>query len=373
MRHSPMTLIGGSLEGLFLQANASYQVPEEGAIAVNSAGYLCYYSNGSWQLVEGAPTGSYDFTTLTFTTAGRVGSFGPTAAELAVAYEGAPFAGQPSLFTSSNGVQIWRVPQTGRYRVQAVGACHHLRSPSASTTVELILNEGDYLQMAVGQKGVAIQGSNRPLVGGCGGSFVFSAEQGPIAVGGGGGIVTGNPPYSANVNTTLEQTWILQQPSVHDLAYLKLPSYPGYAPGELRQTNGVEIEVGGVKYGREIGPCVPGAPNSFVGGLARWIDRDGGNHNGSGEGGFGCGVPTLCTGWNPNDAARRTDLYGQGGGWVPATNPTLTHVGITSGFTNRTTVSGRSAAISTANGGLVRTCVANATPGDGRVVITKLF
>ena len=55
----------------------------------------------------------------TFTSAGATGSNGPTQVQLDAQYNGTPLQGA---VTSSSGIQIWTVPSSGLYSIEALGA-----------------------------------------------------------------------------------------------------------------------------------------------------------------------------------------------------------------------------------------------------------
>ena len=54
----------------------------------------------------------------TFSTAGATGQFGPTQVQLDAQYIGTNLQGA---VTSSNGIQLWTVPSTGMYSIEATG------------------------------------------------------------------------------------------------------------------------------------------------------------------------------------------------------------------------------------------------------------
>ena len=139
----------------------------------------------------------YAFTTHTFNNADKTGRIGPTLQEVKTKYlttDPTATWTQDAIFlnmTNDNGIQLWRVPVTGVYRIRAVGAA----APTASTaggrgidiTTTTNLIKGEIIQILVGQRGV-IQFSG----GGGGGTFVVRGTQTPIIVAGGGG----GPHYS---------------------------------------------------------------------------------------------------------------------------------------------------------------------------------
>lgn len=128
-----------------------------------------------------------ELVTHTFTTCGATGIAGPSNSRCAVAYAGTTLDGEVIV---AAGIQAWLVPETGMYRIEALGA----QGASASTgrigglgarvSGEFALTAGQPLRVIVGQLGTADGSSG----GGGGGSFVVDAATGlPLVVAGGGG------------------------------------------------------------------------------------------------------------------------------------------------------------------------------------------
>ena len=107
--------------------------------------------------------------------------------------------------TLSSGVQLWRVPYTGKYRIEAVGASGgydyapnsvNYRGRGARMIGSFNLNKGEVIKILVGQEG----GINRvdQSSGGGGGTFVARQNNTTLIVaGGGGGVVYPNATQSA--------------------------------------------------------------------------------------------------------------------------------------------------------------------------------
>ena len=120
----------------------------------------------------------------TFTPCGATGRFGPDQPACDAAYTGTALEGT---VTVSAGVQAWRAPRTGRYRITAVGAAGESADASfaggrgAEISGVFELREDDELEIVVGQMG-ASDGCNGS---GGGGSFVIAAGR-PLLVAGGG-------------------------------------------------------------------------------------------------------------------------------------------------------------------------------------------
>ena len=96
---------------------------------------------------------------------------------------------------NNDGIQIWTVPKTGKYLIQAVGASSYPVGfkdygfgfgADIQTTVNLRI--GHKIKILVGQHGeYNSRGGNWTISGGGGGSFVVNEDDEPIIIAGGGG------------------------------------------------------------------------------------------------------------------------------------------------------------------------------------------
>jgi hypothetical protein len=138
----------------------------------------------------------YPFKSHTFTNAGATGRIGPTLAQIKGTYFGASWAQNNNFLNmaNDNGIQLWTVPVTGNYTIQAVGGNGaqfrtgtgqngNCRGIDISTTTTL--NKGEVIKILVGQQGGL--DNNWNLSGGGGGTFVVRDIKTPIIVAGGGG------------------------------------------------------------------------------------------------------------------------------------------------------------------------------------------
>lgn len=134
-------------------------------------------------------TNSYEFT-ATFTNAGSTGRTGPSQSQLDSAYAGSSLEG---IVRSQNGIQLWTVPESGKYRIETYGAqgggSGRGYSPPGKGAIikgDVSLTKGETLKVLVGQMGEA---SNVYSVngGGGGGTFVTKLNNSPLIVAGGGG------------------------------------------------------------------------------------------------------------------------------------------------------------------------------------------
>jgi hypothetical protein len=121
-----------------------------------------------------------------FTTCGAAGAYGPSQSACDSAYAGSDLDG---LVTVTGGVQLFAVPSAGTYEVEAWGAqgasadSGHDGGYGAYISGEIALDEGEVLQIVVGQQGETA-GCNGS---GGGGSFVVAEDDTPLLVAGGGG------------------------------------------------------------------------------------------------------------------------------------------------------------------------------------------
>ena len=126
-----------------------------------------------------------------FTNLGASGRIGPTT--LGSNYTGQDHDGQVTL---SSGIQLWTVPYTGDYRIEAVGAAGGYDTGNHSAQyrgrgVRMIgtfsLCQGEIIHVLIGQEG----GINKVRYGsgGGGGTFVVRGNNTPLVIAGGGGGV----------------------------------------------------------------------------------------------------------------------------------------------------------------------------------------
>lgn len=133
----------------------------------------------------------YDFDYFVFTNAGKTGTNGPTYSDIKSAYSSTLWTqNQQNLSMTTQGVQLWTVPETGIYTIVAAGAACHtsvsFNGPGRGVVVSsnVFLNKGDKLKIIVGQVGYLSSVSNYS---GGGGTFVATETNLPILVAGGGG------------------------------------------------------------------------------------------------------------------------------------------------------------------------------------------
>lgn len=142
----------------------------------------------------GVASGSYAFTTHTFTNAGAIGRLGPSQAQLDAAYGSSSWYSTDT-FRSTSGIQIWTVPDTASYRFQIQGGYGGRDTGiglPAEITADIPLVGGQEIKILVGQRGLPFykEGS---AAGGGGGTFVTYLDNTPLLVAGGGGGADGGP------------------------------------------------------------------------------------------------------------------------------------------------------------------------------------
>tara|TARA_R110000803_G_scaffold99226_1_gene167275 strand:- start:500 stop:1534 length:1035 start_codon:yes stop_codon:yes gene_type:complete len=126
--------------------------------------------------------GLYDFTSFTFTNAGRVGRNGPTLSQMQTAYSSTSWT-QDTAFLSSEitGVQTWTVPLDGRYNFVVAGSAslneadgsQRLAGKGRKINAAIDLVAGTKINLIVGQTGTLA--SNNYESGGGGASSVFDS------------------------------------------------------------------------------------------------------------------------------------------------------------------------------------------------------
>ena len=142
-----------------------------------------------------------DGSEYTFTNCGAFGTEGPTQNQSNSAYIGSNLDGA---VTVTDGIQQWIVPATGPYSITAAGASggytpNVLGGKGRAITVEVILSQGDIIDILVGHEGGRGQISGNGVYAGGGGGGTYIIKNGlPLLIcGGGGGSGEGIGNYSA--------------------------------------------------------------------------------------------------------------------------------------------------------------------------------
>jgi hypothetical protein len=241
----------------------------------------------------------YNFSTHTFTSAGKTGATGPTLQEIKTAYSAAVWAQNTSyLNVVTQGIQLWTVPVTGLYHVTCVGAHGAMGTQSTTGTRggrgaiisgRLKLLKGVKLRIIVGQAGT-YTGANG---GGGGASLVYydnDTSYPLILAGGGGGTRQAASGNGLDASTERWGTTASSSGVSSSLAYNNTwQTYNGKTAVE--GYGGVEGEPSG--YGDSGSGWFGGGKDDVVVSLTLASSLNstalGGTSNGASDGGFGGG------------------------------------------------------------------------------------
>jgi hypothetical protein len=153
------------------------------------------------------PPGLYTFTTATFTPGGQTGRTGPSLTQARTGLTGTGtelWKNNTEFFNTLDGIQLWTVPATGIYTIEAFGSqgatnsSGHTGGLGAIIRGDFSLVQGEIIRILVGQR-VNFNNSCGGGGGG-GGSFVVRSPYNTtesilvIAGGGGGGGIGSNVP-----------------------------------------------------------------------------------------------------------------------------------------------------------------------------------
>jgi len=149
-----------------------------------------------------------------FTTCSATGAAGPSSSRCTSAYTSTTLAGE---VTVSSGKQLWTVPTTGTYRIEAYGAqgasaqSGQVGGKGARIRGDFYLTKGTRLTLVVGQEGTDDGCSG----GGGGGSYVARGSTTLLVAAGGGGTRTsvsqdgcdGKTSQQAGTGSSSSSTW----------------------------------------------------------------------------------------------------------------------------------------------------------------------
>lgn len=149
-----------------------------------------------------APSGGlYAFSSFTFTNAGITGASGPTRANCLASYNTTtnPWLNDTSFFNVvTQGIQLWTVPRTGNYTINAYGASSPSGGAGARAQGTFALTAGQKIRILVGQQGTTTSsGCGNTMGSGAGGTFVIKETGSTVSdifviAGGGGGLSSQN-------------------------------------------------------------------------------------------------------------------------------------------------------------------------------------
>lgn len=235
--------------------------------------------NGIW---PGGEIPLYAFTSFTFTSAGGTTRIGPNITQVRSAYSSTTWA-QDNNYLSMDwnpGYQIWTVPKTGQYKIQAVGAGQSTGTYGYGGVIEALfqLTRGEKLAIVVGQQSSSTND-------GCGGTFVaryntVSANSStPLIIAGGAGSYYGGDKASTSAYMAGTGKWGMS----HGLT--NIPWDDGYGGW------GYHGGAGGGFYGpgQSNGSAPDRCGDGFFAGAAATTSGPLLGGTGQGDGGFGGG------------------------------------------------------------------------------------
>ena len=238
-------------------------------------------------------------TVYQFTNCGQTGRTGPSQTQANSSYSGGSLS---SSVTVSGGIQIWTVPVTGDYKIEAIGAAGGTQlyagdypgGMGASMSGEFSLTQGTVLKIIVGQKGenTRISHEDNAAPGGGGGSFVWVSSSNALLIAGGGGGGGGrHGSGSVNANTSVNGNAAYGQSNGGSNGNGGRSNYGGSSYWAGGGSGWLTDGTGGNNSSNyNFNPGSQGAQggrrplNSGVGGV-RWMD----NYDEGGDGGFGGG------------------------------------------------------------------------------------
>ncbi len=145
--------------------------------------------------------GLYTYTGHTFTNAGTTGRTGPTLSAIRSAYSGVSWAQDTTnnyLNMTTQGIQLWTVPQTGSYTFRAIGAGAEYANSNGGQGIDITttttLTKGEVIKILVGQKGSIVTSG-----GGGGATFAVKNDGTPIIVAGGGGGAYNSETFNRSI------------------------------------------------------------------------------------------------------------------------------------------------------------------------------
>ena len=143
-----------------------------------------------------------------FTNLGSTAAGGPSS--IGSHYTGQDHDGQ---VTVSSGIQLWTVPYTGEYRIEAIGGAGWYGKNSvvqnggrgAKLTGNFILTKDEIIRILVGHKGKRGRNS-KTTSGGGGGTFVVRGSNTPLIIAGGGGGIKNMSEQHSGCDASLSTT-----------------------------------------------------------------------------------------------------------------------------------------------------------------------
>jgi 6-phosphogluconolactonase (cycloisomerase 2 family) len=188
-------------------AGSGVAFPNNSTQLANSVGTVINIGGaGPQQIDDGAGGGTtpapslYPFTSATFSPGGQTGRTGPSLVQARTGLTGTgvdAWKTDTSFFNTSLGIQLWTVPQTGVYRIEAWGAEGGIHGSygdpagrGARMRGDFALTSGEIIRILVGQPGLGLSNTCAAASGG-GGTFVvrtpYNTNGSILVIAGGGG------------------------------------------------------------------------------------------------------------------------------------------------------------------------------------------
>jgi hypothetical protein len=157
--------------------------------------------------------GLFPFSTATFSPGGAIGRLGPSLAQARTGLTGPEtdnWKNNTEFFNTTNGIQLWTVPVSGTYRIEAWGAQGSTATGGtgglgARMRGDFALTEGEIIRILVGQNAPNTSGRENLSSSGGGGSFVvkspYDTNQSILVIAGGGGGTGNERPSTSNAHT----------------------------------------------------------------------------------------------------------------------------------------------------------------------------
>jgi len=144
----------------------------------------------------------YSFVSATFTNGDQTGRLGPSLTQARDGLSGLgvdDWKNNTEFFNTTNGIQLWTVPASGTYRIEALGAVGGRNLSYADSAGlgarmqgDFELEAGEIIRILVGQQGFSINNTCGSASGG-GGTFVvrepYNTNEAILVIAGGGGGV----------------------------------------------------------------------------------------------------------------------------------------------------------------------------------------
>jgi hypothetical protein len=270
----------------------------------------------------GSAPALFPFTTFTFNTAGCIGRYGPTLAQMQSAYSSASWSSNTNYFNQgrAQGYQVFTIPKTGSYIFDIAGAAGQTGASSGNysygarirATINLI--SGDKIEMVIGQRGgtTGAQSTGSSAAGAGGGTFVvYNGTTTPLIIAGGGAGTYSTPHSSTfwNGQTRQQPRWdgYNFSPAVLGsnprLGYGGCgyhggggggllgsgDGYPGYAYTSASSADGTYTHGGAFNAGGPVSSYAVGGGYTGYADVTGGFGGGGGGHSGNNSGGGGGG------------------------------------------------------------------------------------